>query len=125
MIFCAETSTPKSNEKRAALQDKNIPVIALPNSKGKVDLPKVFEYLAKEFSANEVHVEAGFKLNGSLIREQCVDELLLYMAPTLFGLGQGLANLGPFESLSEGPTWKLLDHQKIGEDLRLRLLREN
>ena len=47
------------------------------HAQGKVDLPKLFVYLAREREINEVHVEAGHKLNGSLIREGCVDELLI------------------------------------------------
>ena len=38
---------------------------------------------------NELHVEAGHKLNGSLLREGLVDELLVYLAPKLLGDGRG------------------------------------
>lgn len=41
---------------------------------------------------NELHVEAGNKLNGSLVREGLVDEMLVYLAPTLLGPGLGMAN---------------------------------
>jgi hypothetical protein len=34
---------------------------------------------------NELHVEAGHKLNGSFIREGLVDEFLVYLAPQLLG----------------------------------------
>ncbi len=34
---------------------------------------------------NEIHIESGFKLNGSLLREGCVDELLIYFAASIIG----------------------------------------
>jgi diaminohydroxyphosphoribosylaminopyrimidine deaminase/5-amino-6-(5-phosphoribosylamino)uracil reductase len=95
----------------------------MPNPMGKVDLPAVLRYLAAEYSANEVHVEAGYKLNGSLIREHCVDELLVYLAPQLLGTGAGLAHIGPLNALSEGYSWKFIDQERIGNDVRLRLVR--
>ncbi len=121
IIFCANLN--KEQAKVAALQDLNVPVVQMPNAFGKVDLQGVLKYLATEHHANEVHVEAGFKLNGSLLREHCVDELLLYFAPMLLGQGAGLANVGPFEALPELRSWKFLDQQMIGSDLRLRLMK--
>ena len=53
---------------------------------------------------NEVHVEAGRKLNGSLIREGCVDELLVYLAPSLIGEAQGMFALGPLRSPGAAPA---------------------
>jgi diaminohydroxyphosphoribosylaminopyrimidine deaminase/5-amino-6-(5-phosphoribosylamino)uracil reductase len=44
----------------------------LPNPAGKVDLPGMLRELAGR-GVNELHVEAGFRLNGSLVREGCVD----------------------------------------------------
>ena len=58
----------------------------LPNAHGKVDLPALLAELGRR-EVNELHVEAGGKLNGSLLREGCVDELLLYLAPSLLGPG--------------------------------------
>ena len=69
---------------------------------------------------NELHVEAGFKLNGSFIREGLVDEFLLYQAPKLLGTGaMGIASFGPLDSLSEGLQLEWHDINRVGEDLRL------
>jgi diaminohydroxyphosphoribosylaminopyrimidine deaminase/5-amino-6-(5-phosphoribosylamino)uracil reductase len=38
----------------------HLKIIPLPNSTGKVDLAAAFKYLADQYHANEVHVEAGF-----------------------------------------------------------------
>ncbi len=123
IIFCAEAKNEQMQQKLAMLGDMDVRVIEMPNSFGKVDLPGVMQYLAQEHSANEIHVEAGFKLNGSLVREQCVDELLVYLAPKLLGNGSGLTNVGPLSALSEAYTWKFIDQQSIGNDIRLRLLK--
>jgi diaminohydroxyphosphoribosylaminopyrimidine deaminase/5-amino-6-(5-phosphoribosylamino)uracil reductase len=88
-----------------------------------VDLPKLFAYLATEREMNEVHVESGYKLNGSLLREGCVDELLIYQAPCFLGEGLGMVNIGPLQELSQRDSWRIIEHTLIGDDLRIRALR--
>ena len=85
------------------------------NAFGKVDLPTLFSYLAKEREMNEIHVESGFKLNGSMLREDCVDELLLYYAPFLMGEGIGMANVGPLNELSQRQNWQIIDQALFGQ----------
>jgi diaminohydroxyphosphoribosylaminopyrimidine deaminase/5-amino-6-(5-phosphoribosylamino)uracil reductase len=70
---------------------------------------------------NEIHVEAGFKLNGSLLREDCVDELLLYYAPFFMGDGIEMANISPLATLDQRQDWQIIDQTLFGSDLRLRL----
>jgi diaminohydroxyphosphoribosylaminopyrimidine deaminase/5-amino-6-(5-phosphoribosylamino)uracil reductase len=74
---------------------------------------------------NELHIEAGHKLNGSWLREGLVDELLLYLAPRLLGPGQGMANLPSLESLDAAIRLRWVDCTPVGDDLRLmaRVLR--
>jgi diaminohydroxyphosphoribosylaminopyrimidine deaminase/5-amino-6-(5-phosphoribosylamino)uracil reductase len=50
---------------------------------------------------------------------------LVYLAPQLLGTGAGLANVGPLNTLSEGYSWKFIDQERIGDDLRLRLIRHS
>jgi diaminohydroxyphosphoribosylaminopyrimidine deaminase/5-amino-6-(5-phosphoribosylamino)uracil reductase len=87
-------------------------------------LPKLITYLAKERHMNEIHVEAGFKLNGSLLRENCVDELLLYYAPFFMGEGIGMANITPLTGLDQRQDWQIIDQTLFGSDLRLRLTKK-
>jgi diaminohydroxyphosphoribosylaminopyrimidine deaminase/5-amino-6-(5-phosphoribosylamino)uracil reductase len=70
---------------------------------------------------NEIHVEAGFKLNGSLLREDCVDELLLYYAPFFMGDGIGMANISPLIALDQREDWQMIDQSLLGSDIRIRL----
>jgi diaminohydroxyphosphoribosylaminopyrimidine deaminase/5-amino-6-(5-phosphoribosylamino)uracil reductase len=106
-------------EKEAVLRERGAEVIMLPNHHGKVDLPALMQELGRR-QINELHVEAGHKLNGSLIREACVDELLLYLAPDLLGDAQGLFDLPALDSLAN--RHKLVFHEVTQIDTDLRIL---
>lgn len=97
----------------------NAEVVQLPNSGGKVDLKKMLEELGRR-GVNELHVEGGFKLNGSLVREGCVDEFLMYLNPSLLGdSAQGMVNLAEMTSLDQRVALKLRSVERVGEDLRI------
>ncbi len=103
----------------AALAERGIEVVVLPDGAGKVDLTALMLELGRR-GFNEVHAEAGFKLNGSLLREGCVDELLLYMAPMLVGdAARGLFNLPELAALDKAVRLDLRDVRRIGGDLRV------
>jgi diaminohydroxyphosphoribosylaminopyrimidine deaminase/5-amino-6-(5-phosphoribosylamino)uracil reductase len=113
-IVAAIDNGPKAAALRAAGHD----VILLPNLEAKVDLAALMRELGRR-EINEVHVEAGSKLNGSLIREGCVDELLVYLAPSLIGEAQSMFALGPLASLEARQRLKFHAVKQIGEDLRI------
>ena len=104
--------------RQRALEARGATVIFCPDLKGKVDLRAMLRDLAVR-EVNELHVEAGHKLNGSLLREGVVDECLVYLAPKLLGEGQGMSNLGPLSELSQGLPLEFQDIQRIGPDLRI------
>ncbi|MBS0342243.1 MAG: RibD family protein, partial [Proteobacteria bacterium] len=109
-------------EKAAPLQARGVDVRYLPNPQGKVELPALLQDLAAR-EVNELHVEAGHKLNGSLLREGLVDELLLYMAPKLIGAGMDMASQihaqGPLLTLAQAVELEFRSVESIGPDLRL------
>ncbi|HBK43816.1 MULTISPECIES: bifunctional diaminohydroxyphosphoribosylaminopyrimidine deaminase/5-amino-6-(5-phosphoribosylamino)uracil reductase RibD [unclassified Polynucleobacter] len=121
ILVCASLESAHAQEKAKAFEELGAQVIAMANQNGKVDLPQLFAYLAQQYHMNEIHVEAGFKLNGSLLREECVDELLLYYAPFFMGEGIGMANISPLAQLNQRQNWQIFDHSLFGQDLRLRL----
>ncbi len=123
MIICASLDSAEMQAKTKIFEGRGIEVIAMANAFGKVDLPALFSYLAKEREMNEIHIESGFKLNGSMLREDCVDELLLYYAPFLMGEGIGMANAGLMNSFSNRQNWQIIDQALFGPDLRLRLIK--
>lgn len=113
-IYCAKEDA----DRKAALEAKGAQVTCLPNAQGKVDLRAMQKDLGQR-NINEVHIEAGFKLNGSLLTAGVVDELLVYLAPLLIGQGMGMANLGPFEALSQALKLDIQNVMPIGNDIRL------
>jgi diaminohydroxyphosphoribosylaminopyrimidine deaminase/5-amino-6-(5-phosphoribosylamino)uracil reductase len=113
-IYCAIDAA----DRRAALEAKGACVMCLPNAHGKVDL-RAMQLDLGQRSINEVHIEAGFKLNGSLLGDGLVDELLVYLAPMLIGNGLGIANLGPFASLSHALKLDIQNVASVGDDIRV------
>ncbi len=104
--------------KVAALRAAGAEVMVLPNPQGKVDLPCLLQALAGR-GVNELHVEAGHKLNGSLLREGLVDELLLYFAPTLLGSGREMFPLPELTDLAGRRDLKIVDLRRVGADIRI------
>ena len=84
----------------------------------KVDLAALLRDLGQR-EINELHVEAGHKLNGSLLREGLVDELLVYLAPKLMGQGADMAHFGPLSALSQALPLSFQSTEMVGPDLRL------
>jgi len=98
---------------------RNAEVVRLPNPNQKVELPKMLEELARR-GVNELHVEAGFRLNGSMVREGCVDEFVVYLNPSFLGDGaQGMLDLPEFSLLENRLKLKVLSLDRFGEDLRI------
>jgi diaminohydroxyphosphoribosylaminopyrimidine deaminase/5-amino-6-(5-phosphoribosylamino)uracil reductase len=115
LIACAKAEPFRAT----VLREKGAEIVELPNAHGKVDLPALMRELGRH-GINEVLAEAGFKLNGSLLREGCVDELLLYLAPSLIGdAARGLFDLPALESLAQQRRLIWREVRRIGEDLRV------
>lgn len=116
---CLIVTATDDPAKSARLRDLGAELLVLPNATGKVDLPRLMRELG-ERGFNEIHAEAGLKLNGSLLRENCVDEILLYIAPMLVGdQAQGLFNLPALTSLAGATKLHIRDLRQIGSDFRI------
>jgi diaminohydroxyphosphoribosylaminopyrimidine deaminase/5-amino-6-(5-phosphoribosylamino)uracil reductase len=102
-----------------ALHTRGADIHHLPDGRGKVDLAVMLADLAAR-GINELHVEAGHKLNASLLQAGLVDELLVYLAPKLLGSGREMAAFGPLDDLAQALQFRFIEVQRIGEDLRLR-----
>ena len=99
-----------------------VDTLSIPDAHGRVDLAAMLQALgAREI--NELHVEAGARLNGALLEADLVDELLVYVAPRVIG--------DPARGFFERPTalnslagtenFEWHDVHRVGADLRLRL----
>ncbi len=115
---CWIVAAQRDAQKEAALRAAGHEVILLANGAGKVDLAALMLELGRR-EINEVHVEAGAKLNASLVREGCVDELLVYLAPSLIGAGQGMFALPPLAHLADKLALDFHDIARVGADLRI------
>lgn len=116
LIACAVCDAGKT----ARLASLGAEVILLPNAQGKVDLSALLTELGRR-GINEVMAEAGSKLNGSLLREGCVDELLIYQAPMLLGdTALGMADFGTLEELNHAPQLTVLERRAVGVDFFTR-----
>ena len=117
-IYAAGTMDTEFSARKAALEARGATVVHLPGAEGKVDLPAMLRDLAAR-GVNELHVEAGHRLNGALVRERLVDELLLYLAPRLLGPGRGMADMGPLDALAQGLPLQFQGVERVGPDLRV------
>ncbi len=115
---CIIYAAVPNDTQKAALEALGATVVMLPDANGKVDLAAMMKDLGTR-EINELHVEAGSKLNGSLIRAGLVDEFLVYLAPKLLGAGKGMASFGPLQALSEAVELEFQSTDRIGPDLRI------
>ena len=112
----------QNEAKKLALEARGATVNYLPgpeeDTQGKVDLAGMLRDLAKR-EVNELHVEAGHRLNGSLIREGLVDEFVVYLAPKFIGQGRGMASFGPLADLADAVPLEFKSTAMLGPDLRI------
>ncbi|CAM5199065.1 Riboflavin biosynthesis protein RibD OS=Castellaniella defragrans OX=75697 GN=HNR28_003450 PE=3 SV=1 [Castellaniella defragrans] len=108
--------------KAARLAARNVRVVELPaGSHDALSLQAVMRWLGEQ-EINEVHVEAGARLQGALVAADLVDEWVGYVAPVILGEGLGLAALPePVRDLPAAPRYEFVDALQLGPDLRLRL----
>ncbi|WP_194792886.1 bifunctional diaminohydroxyphosphoribosylaminopyrimidine deaminase/5-amino-6-(5-phosphoribosylamino)uracil reductase RibD [Caenimonas koreensis] len=111
-------ATPDRDARHTALEAAGAQLVCLPGQGGKVDLAAMLQDLARR-EVNELHVEAGHQLNGSLLREGLVDELLAYLAPKLLGPGRPMAAFGPLDDLGDALALTFTSVEPIGADLRV------
>jgi diaminohydroxyphosphoribosylaminopyrimidine deaminase/5-amino-6-(5-phosphoribosylamino)uracil reductase len=120
LLYCAQDHAESPRAAALGVSMPHLGIVAAPaDAKGKTDLLAVIEDLAAR-GVNELHVEAGHRLNGSLLRAGLVDELLIYLAPKLLGSGRGMAEIGPLQDLTQATEMAFIDVAPVGRDLRLR-----
>jgi len=117
-LYAAERDEARAR----ALEARGATVTVLSNADRKVDLAAMLSDLAAR-EVNELHVEAGHKLNGSLMREGLVDELLVYLAPKFIGSGLEIASQpnagGALTTLAAALPLEFRAVDRFGPDLRI------
>lgn len=114
LVYCAQPAPQRA----AALRARGVEVVQAAGRDARVDLAAVLSDLAAR-GINELHVEAGARLNAAFLAADLVDEWLLYLAPRLLGPGRGIAELPPLEQLAAAPTLSFHGVECCGDDLRI------
>ena len=116
VLIAAAQDGPRS----AALRQRGAEIVILANAHGKVDLAALLLELGRR-GINEVLAEAGTRLNGSLLGENCVDELLIYQAPLLMGdSARGMFGLAELTELAGARHLNIIERRMVGADCRIR-----
>ncbi|MDP2132902.1 MAG: bifunctional diaminohydroxyphosphoribosylaminopyrimidine deaminase/5-amino-6-(5-phosphoribosylamino)uracil reductase RibD [Sulfuritalea sp.] len=116
LIAAAQDDAARS----APLRARGAEIVILPDAQGKVELADLLQELGRR-GINEVLAEAGTRLNASLLREGCVDELLIYQAPILIGdAARGMFGLAELIDLAGARRLNIMERRAVGADLRIR-----
>ena len=101
----------------AALASSGAELLPLGRAAGGLDLDQLMGVLAAR-QCNEILVESGPRLAGALLQRGLVDELIVYMAPTLLGSrANPLLDL-PLDHMADKVELQIVDLRKVGQDWR-------
>ncbi len=115
------TTVSGTTEKRTRLEEAGAEVQVLPAGEdGRVELSGMLAWLAEHEQVNELLVETGATLSGALLDAGLVDEMQLYMAPTLLGGdARGLFNLSGIAQMADQRQLTIHDIRAVGRDWRI------
>ncbi len=101
--------------------DERIERLRVPTRHERIDLGAVLAALGGR-DCNELLIEAGGTLAGAFVAANLVDELILYLAPTLLGHDARAAfQLPPLAVLGDAQRWEWHGVERVGGDLRVML----
>ncbi len=113
IVMCIDDTRHK------ALLDAGAEVVRIADSDGRPNLLAVLETLA-DYGVNDLLVEAGPTLTGSLLSAQLVDELVIYQAPHIMGSQtRRMADTPEWQTLGQKMTLDIVDVRRIGTDMRI------
>lgn len=111
----------RDEERRQRLEAAGAEILLLPSgAEGRVDLDALLRHLACEEEANEVLLETGATLAGAMLDAELVDEIQLFMAPTLLGgEARPLFALPGMERMAQQRALEIDDIRAVGRDWRI------
>ena len=117
ILFCSQAA---ANEAVKYTMD-NVSVVAVDSDQGLLDLQQVLKELAQR-QINDVLLETGSTLAGSMLSQGLIDEIVVYQAPHFMGdFARGLFHLPAIDKMSQRIQLSVLDSRRIGEDTRMTL----
>ncbi|MEX1082588.1 MAG: bifunctional diaminohydroxyphosphoribosylaminopyrimidine deaminase/5-amino-6-(5-phosphoribosylamino)uracil reductase RibD [Halofilum sp. (in: g-proteobacteria)] len=119
VVFTTQPDAPAA----AALRTRGAEIVGLAgDAAGRVAPAALFAELGRR-EVNEVHVEAGPTLCGSLLETGYVDEIVLYQAPHLLGdSARGQFHMSPLAGMDERVALHIREVRQVGQDLRIQAL---
>jgi diaminohydroxyphosphoribosylaminopyrimidine deaminase/5-amino-6-(5-phosphoribosylamino)uracil reductase len=113
IVLCAEDGN------RQALEGRGAEIVRLPAAEGRPQLTAALDFLARR-GINDLLVECGPALAGSLLMAGLVDELVIYQAPHIMGSQtRGLAETPGWRALQQRMALTITDVRVIGQDTRI------
>ncbi|SBR50040.1 bifunctional diaminohydroxyphosphoribosylaminopyrimidine deaminase/5-amino-6-(5-phosphoribosylamino)uracil reductase RibD [Halomonas sp. HL-93] len=115
-------TTPSHDaDKRERLIGAGAEVQTLPaDPQGRVDLPALLEWLTVNEEVNELLVETGATLAGAMINAGLIDEMQLFIAPTLLGgEARPLFALPGLTLMADQQRLTIHDVRAVGRDWRI------
>lgn len=115
------TTPDHAEEKRQRLTQAGAEVLVLPaGSDGRIDLVAMLQWLAEKEQVNELLVETGATLAGAMLDAALIDELQLFVAPTLLGgEARPLFALPGLSRMADQRRLIIHDMRAVGRDWRI------
>ncbi|MGP9768360.1 bifunctional diaminohydroxyphosphoribosylaminopyrimidine deaminase/5-amino-6-(5-phosphoribosylamino)uracil reductase RibD [Halomonas sp. AOP13-D3-9] len=115
------TTPEHAEEKRERLIQAGAEVQIVPaGSDGRIDLVAMLQWLAENEQVNELLVETGATLAGAMLDAALVDELQLFVAPTLLGgEARPLFALPGLSRMADQRRLTIHDMRAVGRDWRI------
>ncbi|SHE36351.1 diaminohydroxyphosphoribosylaminopyrimidine deaminase [Modicisalibacter ilicicola DSM 19980] len=107
--------------RRATLEQAGAQVLVLAcDLHGRVDLGALLDHLAHHENCNEVLLETGATLAGAMLDAELIDEMHLFVAPTLLGgEARPLFALSGMQHMAQQRPLQIDDIRAIGKDWRI------
>jgi len=113
----------EDKENKQSLENIGAELVSVKAKRGPDFLEYVLAYLAREKEVNEILLETGSTLAGEMLQAALIDELILYIAPTLLGQdGKGLFQLPLLDNMSDRISLGFSDIRSIGKDIRIKAI---
>lgn len=115
------TTDQHSPDKRQRLEAAGAEIQVLPSAAdGRVELADMLRWLADNEQVNELLVETGATLAGALLDAQLVDELQLFVAPTLLGGdARPLFELPGITRMADQKRLVIKESRQVGQDWQI------
>ena len=108
------------NQKKALLEATGAHLVTLEETESEAFLQAALYYLAREKAVNELLLEAGPTLAGKMMEINMIDEIILYIAPSLLGNdAKSLFKLPVLKKMTERVQLEFSDFRQVGRDIRI------